>query len=399
MSGVAAGVATPTAKPAPAASLSLERFSGLLEALYGGGREASPWQGFLEQLRELTAGRVTVLGFCRPRPEHPGVTFFTGDTFEGMNVRRYAEEYSALDPFVNLPEGVPVTLQDMLPLEELRRTAFYRDFLQPNDAAQILGLDIHRKGRVALLLRVQRSERDPLFGAPEKALFRLLEPHLRQVLWSVERDRELHSEHSLFESITSRLEMGTVLLDRQGQLVYCNPVARHLLDRGDGLREVQGGLAASERSHNRSLQAVLEACCQGDHDNTTLAQAISLPRPGQAGGLHLLVRPLSPSPEGVLAPEFQGDEHAARAVVYIRIPDPLGAGHKDLLQQLFDLTPSEARLALALANGMNLDEIAEHLCVTRNTLRTQLRTAFHKTGVNQQSALVSLVLRSVTGLG
>lgn len=380
-------------------SVELAAFSALLEALYAGHYEPRPWQRFLEQLRELTAGRIVALGFCRPHPEHPGTTFFTGDDLEGMNLRRYAEEYSALDPFVNLPDGVPVTLEEMLPLADLRQTDFYRDFLQPFDVAQVLGLDIHEQGRLALLLRVQRSEHAPAFGAAEKALFALLEPHLRQVLRAVQKDRERLSEHSLFESITRHLEMGTILLDRQCRVVYCNPVARHLLERGDGLRELQGALVATSRAENRSFQTLLELCCGAEEGNTSLARAITLPRPGQEGGLHLLVKPLFPSPEDTLASEFRGDERAARAVVYIRIPDPLDAGHKDLLEQLFELTPSEARLALALANGMNLDEIAEHLCVSRNTLRTQLRTTFQKTGVNQQSALVSLVLRSVTGLG
>lgn len=379
--------------------LDLAAFSSLLEALYSGHFETPPWQHFLEQLRTLTGGRLVALGFCRPNPEHPGATFFTGDDLEGMNLRRYAEEYSALDPFVNLPDGTPVTLEDMLPMAALRETAFYRDFLRPFDVAQVLGLDIHDQGRVALLLRVQRSEQAPRFGEDEKALFALLEPHLRQVLRAVQRDRERVSEHSLFESITGHLEMGTILLDRQCRVAYSNPVARHLLERGDGLREIQGGLVATSRADNRDLQVLLEACCAAGEGNTSLARAISLPRPGQESGLHLLVKPLSPAAEDALAPEFRGDEHAARAVVYIRIPDPLDAGHKDLLEQLFALTPSEARLALALANGMNLDEIAEHLCVSRNTLRTQLRTTFQKTGVNQQSALVSLVLRSVTGLG
>lgn len=379
--------------------LSLAAFGYLLEALHAGQHEAQPWQRFLEQLRKLTEGRLVALGFCRPNPEHPGATFFTGDNLEGMNLQRYAKEYSALDPFVNLPDGIPVTLEEMLPLEELRQTVFYRDFLQPYDVAQVLGLDIHDQGRLALMLRVQRSEHAPRFGDGEKALFRLLEPHLRQVLAAVQRDRQRRSEHNLFESITGHLEMGTILLDRQCRMVYCNPVARHLLQRGDGLREAQGNLLASSRGDNRELQVLLEACCSAEDGNTSLARGITLPRPGQETGLHLLVKPLSPSPEDTLAPEFQGDERAARAVVYIRIPDPLGASHQDLLQQLFELTPSEARLALALANGMSLDEIAEHLCVSRNTLRTQLRTTFQKTGVNQQSALVSLVLRSVTGLG
>ena len=88
-----------------------------------------------------------------------------------------------------------------------------------------------------------------------------------------------------------------------------------------------------------------------------------------------------------------------RASVYVTMAEELDPGQKEILQQLFNFTPSEAKVAIALANGLSLDDIADELCVSRNTLRTHLRSAFQKTGVNQQSALVSLVLRSVAGLG
>ena len=62
-----------------------------------------------------------------------------------------------------------------------------------------------------------------------------------------------------------------------------------------------------------------------------------------------------------------------------------------ILMGLFDLTPSEARVATALAAGNSLRQIADDFGISFNTARTYLAHIFSKTGTNQQSQLVSLL--------
>lgn len=63
------------------------------------------------------------------------------------------------------------------------------------------------------------------------------------------------------------------------------------------------------------------------------------------------------------------------------------------LEQIFGLTPAEARLTLLLVDGKTLDEIAHlrHLSVA--TVRTQLKAVFEKTHTHRQAELVVLVSR------
>jgi DNA-binding CsgD family transcriptional regulator len=65
-----------------------------------------------------------------------------------------------------------------------------------------------------------------------------------------------------------------------------------------------------------------------------------------------------------------------------------------LVQALFDVTPAEARVALALGEAASVDDAARRLGVSRETVRSHLRAIFSKTGVSRQSALV----RSLAGL-
>jgi DNA-binding CsgD family transcriptional regulator len=63
----------------------------------------------------------------------------------------------------------------------------------------------------------------------------------------------------------------------------------------------------------------------------------------------------------------------------------------ELVRSLFDLTPSEARVARGLAIGETLEEIAATGGVAISTVRTQLRLVMEKTGCTRQAEVVALL--------
>jgi DNA-binding CsgD family transcriptional regulator len=60
----------------------------------------------------------------------------------------------------------------------------------------------------------------------------------------------------------------------------------------------------------------------------------------------------------------------------------------------FKLSPAEERLCEMLANDMTLAECADRLGTSIETVRSQSKTIFLKTGVNRQSELIALLLRA-----
>ncbi len=70
-------------------------------------------------------------------------------------------------------------------------------------------------------------------------------------------------------------------------------------------------------------------------------------------------------------------------------PDPAAIG------EIFSLTPAEARLAVRLASGEALEDIAQQTSASIETVRTHLKRIFSKTGTRRQGELISLILRSV----
>ncbi|WP_165690794.1 helix-turn-helix transcriptional regulator [Consotaella salsifontis] len=64
---------------------------------------------------------------------------------------------------------------------------------------------------------------------------------------------------------------------------------------------------------------------------------------------------------------------------------------RTVLESAFGLSPAEARVAVALAQGQTLGEIAKSSQLSRNTVRNQLAAVFEKTETRRQAELMRLI--------
>ncbi len=82
-------------------------------------------------------------------------------------------------------------------------------------------------------------------------------------------------------------------------------------------------------------------------------------------------------------------ERAALILVQAKAESPESQGvANQLLQQVYGMTPAEARLALLILDGQSPGDAANHLKVSVATVRTQLSSVLKKTGSRKQSELV-----------
>lgn len=65
----------------------------------------------------------------------------------------------------------------------------------------------------------------------------------------------------------------------------------------------------------------------------------------------------------------------------------------EALQEYFDLTSAEVKLAQSLARGVSLEQAARHLNIKMSTARTQLAAIFAKTGSQRQGKLIAILSR------
>jgi DNA-binding CsgD family transcriptional regulator len=74
----------------------------------------------------------------------------------------------------------------------------------------------------------------------------------------------------------------------------------------------------------------------------------------------------------------------AAALLVFTAVRPQAAPNAAVLQGLFDFSPAEARVARGIAERHTVDEIAQTLGVSRETVRTQLKAVLAKTGASRQ---------------
>jgi DNA-binding CsgD family transcriptional regulator len=61
------------------------------------------------------------------------------------------------------------------------------------------------------------------------------------------------------------------------------------------------------------------------------------------------------------------------------------------LRDIFGLTAAEAKIAAFVGSGMRIGEVASHLNLSRETVRTELAHSFLKMGISSQAQLAAVV--------
>jgi DNA-binding CsgD family transcriptional regulator/PAS domain-containing protein len=367
-----------------------QTFSDLLEALYEGPLEAVPWEGFLAQLREIMGAAATTLILQPPSDEARGVMLNAGGNLEG--IASYNEQLFTLDPFMGLPVGEVVTLHEFTGEAQLLASDFYRLSLEPSGLYDILGADMDVPGEMEARLRVSRSKGRVNFTDQDKALVKALLPHLQRSIRIHARLNRIESERALYAGAVEQLAVATIILDETGAVLNTNARAAALLARCDGLSIDKGRLRLNSAEGNTRLHEVVSQVLSNQRSaKPTVVQALRVARPSGLSDLGLIVRPVPMNQwsEGTSVPTV---------AIFISDPDEASVAPQKVITQLFGFTPTEAKLAMLLTNGLTLDEAAEELSVSRNTARTHLRSLFAKTGVTRQTLLVRLILKSVAPL-
>ena len=223
-----------------------------------------------------------------------------------------------------------------------------------------------------------------------QALMPLLQRIVRLslVIGDSERRRRI-AEHVLETS-----GVGVILVDSTGAIITINAAAHSILANTRVLGIRDGRLHAVRQSDQQLLRTHIrqKAEEQAAHDaDPGCYAAFALLRDDHPLPVTVMVRP---------GPPFGPVSAPLRRTATIILRDParrLRLAAPDL-EQLFDLSPAEARLARLLADGMSTEEAALQLGVSRNTVRSQLQSVFAKTGTNRQGDLVRLLLSSTATL-
>jgi DNA-binding CsgD family transcriptional regulator/PAS domain-containing protein len=246
--------------------------------------------------------------------------------------------------------------------------------IQTDDGSNILSMA--PVGTVTTL-NVSRDRHQQPYGKDELQLLRRLLPHLRNVSAIQQQMASLmHIASSL-----DCLETAICLLDDNGRILRVNPAAESILeDRHTGIRHSNGRLSATWRASRPLLDAAINGAL-GPRSKSASAVLLHSDD-GRPWGI-CRIHPVHPVSLG----DWMVPATAGIAVLLHPLA-PSAEVAQDLLRQAFGLTPAEARLAQALLRHGSLAACRSALHKSHETLRTQLKSLFVKTGTRRQSELL-----------
>ena len=214
-------------------------------------------------------------------------------------------------------------------------------------------------------------------------------PHVRQFF----RVRNaLYRAGALGASNTQLLgntRVGAVYVDWRGRILEGNDRALDILRQAAGLFEQDGFLHARLPADNTRLQKLL-ASALPTLGTPALSGSMTVRRPGGATRLALHVNPVPPD-HGT-----DGNGPIA-ALVLIVEPGHLPNIDLELVAAALGLTPSESMVAIMLAEGRNVREIAAVAGRQVSTVQYHVKRIHGKLGVSTRAELVRLVLSLAGG--
>ena len=362
---------------------------GVIDMLYEGVLDEEAWGRGLTGIADLVSASGLLLMSCNPtscevfRFELPGL--------DPAGMRAYQEHWIKQDPRfaagLKRPPGEAQVDDMLVPRDVMRRSAVYNEFLRPLDFPFCIASWVIRTPTHGVAMCIEGTRRHGPFSEEERDRIGILLPHLRRVLQIKDRLAKAGTRAEQLLETMDRLPFGVLLLTEDLVIIEASASARAILRVGDGVHATDGRLGFRRASEAQSFARTLTGDPAREPSNEGIAV---VRRMTQADDLTLLTMPL-------VTPKDEWTRPQARYLVLMfdaaRTPQPSHLA----LQRTYGLTASEALLAVGLATGLSLADIAEQRNLSVHTLRAQLKSVFGKTSTSTQAKLVRLILTGPAG--
>ncbi|MEZ5417435.1 MAG: helix-turn-helix transcriptional regulator [Vicinamibacterales bacterium] len=371
-----------------------DSLSDLILGIYRAAEDPRAWSAALDAIRHA----VGASGAAVVHQEFP-ITGRNVNAYSGFSeeaIKAYEAYYYQIDPWgraltpADWRPGRVIDGREIVTPSAVARSEWLADFGHQHGCAKSMFGILEPFGTRVAALTLNRGASQPDFADAEHRLVRALTPHLRQA-FRVHR-RIVDADHARGHSLAAldRLAMGVILVNASGRVVFINTAASRIVSRRDGLSVDHGRLVGASPIETRALGDAVTTAVRlaAGAALVDTSAALELPRPSATAPLRVVVVPC------VAADQAIGREVSASAAVFVSDPDARALDGATLVAQLFHLTPAEARVAERLVDGETVQEMADGLELTPNTVRWHLKHVLQKADAKTQAQFVSRVLRS-----
>ncbi|MEP0519559.1 MAG: helix-turn-helix transcriptional regulator [Hyphomicrobiales bacterium] len=344
--------------------------------------EATEGTGFLLSRKWPLLNGERPLAFCN----------FPDDSIDAfVDAKLEVESHEFFKHFLSIPELVPVLRRSLICDEEHFQTQAYHQIIKPwgfhSEGVSILRKDMYD----GLSSWFARHPGQGEIGYELLAKIAILNKHLTRAIGLQGRMDFLEQSVLRANSALDLVDFGLILYGGDDVPLFINKLGQTICDDCDGIQFGKSGLIIRDRQAQKTYRELLGKIFSS-----------KTPSHSQTGGIIRVPRISSRKPYSLMVvPLSQGNknmQYNANAAVLIFEPYMKKNTTSDLFRSSYDLTASEAKLALELTNGVTLAEYSQKRNISINTARTQLRSIFRKTETSRQPELVSLLMRTIVGM-
>ena len=367
-------------------------YDRILRSLHEAAFDAAGWPetaGLIDAACGVNGNTLVIVGGRSPQDAQ---IYFAQFCYHGQRredlERLYFNDYwfrdERLPRLRQLADSRLVHVRELYTEAERKTSATYNEALRHNDHQNSLNVRLDGPNGARLVWSLGVPVNSAGWGTEQTRMIERFLPHLRQfmfVRYALDEARALGNSLAGLLGVTGT---GVIHLDRRGRIVAANDRAGELLRQRDGLLYTDGVLHAVEPADDAELQLLLERAMplfggQGAAGSMTVGRLLVSPR----FVLHV-------SPVGGRLTDF--GMRSVAALVLVVNPERKPRIDADLVASALGLTPTESYVAVMLATGYTLREVAVRMRLKESTVRWHLKHIFTKQHISRQADLVRLVL-------
>jgi len=341
------------------------------------------------------AGHIGSLGAILIAVDQVGLPFQIEQATYAMDqVRYYFDNYGHYD--VPAMSG---RLAEMPPFTLVRDCDVWGDVTQLEDRADYKWLreNIGARCRAGVRLSTNKGWMDLLalqFEKPWDQQSSALAPPLQELLPHLAKAVEINRQFSIlrarYQAALAALDyirIGSCVLSDSGHVILANSEARRIHDLGDGFQFSRAGSIACLSSQTTAALAekIRDVIATAEGAGTESEVVLLAERKSGARPFIIELAPLRDS-----LGELENGLHGA--LLFVVDPENHGAISTERLCRLFALTDAEAEVCRHMIGALSAQEIAEIRNVAEDTVRSQFKAVYAKTGVRRRADLVRLAL-------
>lgn len=371
----------------------------LLDDIYEIARDPDHWHSVLDRLCRLTHSRTAML--VAQTSESPRAIVHASINISQRFLQSYADRFAHCDVWTQ-PAAVtalPGTawIEDFAASKTADGRAFHAEWLK----LQGIGLLLH-----VVIARREPDKTDPaeivyiVFGRDadvggysdrDVASIDELIPHLRRALKFQSVVSSMRARYRAVLKALDALSIGVVLVNWQREPIAMNQCAHDSFGiNGCTMSAITNSLLSDKGPIRHAAASPTGRSAVPDkHIADRMFRTVVSGSPD--------LRPLTATVCRLddISDHLSSTRDPA-AIVFLSDPSRKVKLDEEMIRHLYGLTKAEAHLAVLLAEGGHLDEVAKRLNISIHTARTHLKRIFSKTNTERQIDLVRLLLHPWT---